>query len=157
MPFYTTVALVRQTLPKSVGSMTTLTNSDVALYINQTDSMINGKLSKLYTVPISGSAMLETIATDLSCARLLRRLFTQEKKNSSSWVDSFAEAVDELDAIANGEISLVNSAGELFAKATSQVWSNNENYTQTMDEGPFDDSFVDHNKLQDISDAKHHG
>lgn len=151
---YTTYALVAETLPKAVQSMTSVNTATIVHFIKQAESIMNGKLAKLYSVPISESAMLETIATDLACYRLLRRLFTQEKKNTSSWVDQFEGADDDLDAIMKGEISLVNSTGGVIAKSVAQVWSNNEDYNPTFDEASMENSFVDPDKLEDISDAK---
>lgn len=151
---YTTYALVQQTLPKAVTSMTSVTTATVNHFITQAESFVNGKLAKIYSVPVVGSPMLETVATDLACYRLLRRLFTQEKKNSSSWVAQFEGAEDDLDAIADGTISLVNSAGTLIAKTVGAVWSNNEGFTPTFDEGPLENTFVDPDKLDAISDAK---
>jgi phage gp36-like protein len=156
MPFYTTVNKLLLTLPM-VGSVTSITSADLASFIDDADAIINSKLSKQYTVPVSGAPLLDSLAADIALARLLtRRIFTQEQANNSTWPDEYKKALDTLDAIANGEMTLVTSAGTIIAAASTEggVWSNNMNYVPTMNEDDPGTNYIDSDKLTGILDDR---
>ncbi len=154
MAFYTTVERVTDALPKMVQSLSNVTSSVIASHIEAADSIINGKLASMYTVPISGSNLLQTIATDLACYRLLRRQFTQERKNKSEWPDSFKNAGEDLDEVASGKMTLTNSAGEVISPRQDIAWSNTDGYLPTFAEDAFENATIDAQKLEDLSNDR---
>lgn len=156
MPFYTTVDKLRVTLPM-VGSITSISSADLAAFIDDADAIINSKLSKQYTVPVSGAPLLNSLAADIALARLLtRRIFTQEQANKSTWPEEYKEALKTLDKIAAGEMTLVNSAGAIIAAASAEggVWSNNMNYVPTFNEDDPATNFIDSDKQLDIANDR---
>lgn len=156
MGYYATVENVTDALPTQVSSSTSVTSARVSFLIDQAESVINGKLAKAYEIPVVGSKLLETLATDMASYRLLRSQFTQQRRNESEWPDSFKEASETVDKIAKGEIDLVNSTGTLITRIdeTGGVWTNNINYNPTMDEGDDSLQFRDPDKLRNIYDDK---
>ena len=155
-PFYTTVNKLLRTLPM-VGSVTSISSADLASFIDDADAMINSKLSKLYTVPVSGAPLLDSLAADIALARLLtRRIFTQEQANNSAWPAEYRKALKTLDEIAKGEMPLLTSSGTVIA-ATSregEVWSNTMLYTPTFNEDDPGTNYIDDNKLMEILDDR---
>ncbi len=155
MAFYTTVENVEAAIPRAINSVSNVNSSVIATHIQAADGIINGKLANLYAVPVSGSNLLDTIAVDIACYRLLRRQFTQERKNKSEWVNSYNDSMDMLKEIAKGKMTLTDSAGNIIAPRTnSGAWSNTESYIPTMNEDAFSEHFIDNNKLDAIEDDR---
>lgn len=156
MPFYTTVDKLLVTLPM-VGSITSISSADLAAFIDDADAIINAKLAKQFTVPVSGAPLLNSLAADIALARLLtRRVFTQEQANKSTWPDEYKAALETLDKIASGEITLVSSAGTVISAASAEggVWSNTMGYVPTFNEDDPATNFIDSDKLLDIADGR---
>ena len=153
---YTSVDKMLGTLP-AVGSMTTVMSADLFTFAADAEGLVNAKLSRLYTVPVvGGPPVLGTLATDIALYRLLAlRLFTQEQLNASPWVDRYKEAMDILDDIAAGEITLVTTAGGVVEGVTTgEPWSNTLDYTPTFAEDAFESSVVDPDKLDAIANRR---
>ncbi len=157
MADYTSVLLLKQMVP-SVGSVTSITSADIALFIRNAESIVNAKISKSYAVPISPAPpLLETISTDISLYRLLAlRMFTQAQMNESVWPDKFKESMETLDDIAAGKTALVNRAGTLVDAAVGETAfrSSTLDYDQTMTEDNPVLSVIDPEKLTDVRGAR---
>lgn len=150
MAIYTTVQKVQDTLPKAVQSSSNVTSATVAHFIDQADSIINGKLAVTYNIPVNSPnvpGILVTIATDLAAHRLLRRQFTQNIKNKSEWVDQFKDSMDLLDAVAEGKMTLVDSSGDALSRSVARVWSNNQGFDPTFTEDKVSTWEVDDDKF----------
>lgn len=155
MADYTSVEQVQNTLPKAVQSSTQVDSSAISHFIDQAESIVNGTIGGVYSVPVSGSPpMLQTISTDLAIYRLLRRQFTQDQRNTSDWVEQFKAAKEDLKDIAEGKLTLVDSAGDIITVGGAGVWSNTMDYTPTMDEDSFTRHHIDPDKLDDIEDKR---
>lgn len=152
---YTTVARIRQQHPL-IGSMTTLSSNQIFEFTTDAEAMINAKISKQYTVPVTDVSvppLLTTIATDLSVYRILtQRVFTQERLKDSVWPDRFKEAQDILDEIADGKIALTEVDGSLVPTRSdvADVWSNTKDYEPTFTELGDLDHVVDPDKIDDL-------
>ena len=134
---YTTVPSVYAAFPL-IGSVTTITSAVCARVARNAESIMDAKLAKVFTVPVTGMPpVLETIANDLTLYRLLAlRMFTQEQANESVWPDRYKEAMELLQEIIDGELTLVDSGGTPITPsvAAGQFQSSTMNYLQTMDE-----------------------
>lgn len=150
---YTSVDTILQTLPM-VGSVSNISSAAIYAAADRAESIINAKLSNLYTVPVSGSPpILTTVATDFAIYRLLsRRFVTQDKPNKSALPDAYKEAMDLLDQLAAGEISLLDSSGSaISANAAAGVpWSNTMTYEPTMNELDPAQQQIDPGKVDDL-------
>ena len=149
---YTNVARLRTLLP-ILGSVTTIASADMALYVNDAEALVNGKLAKLYTTPVNSAPMLSMIASDIAIYRLLAlRVFTQDQVNKSEWIDRYKESMELLDEIANGDIPLV-VGDEVVETDSSRVRmeSNTQGYVQTFQEDNVLESEIDDDKLTDIA------
>lgn len=153
MPDYTSVALMRATVP-AIGSATSTTSADLHRFIITAEAIVNGKIAKAYTVPVvPAPPLLETLATDIALYRVLGlRFFTQGAKNRSEWVDRFKEAMSMLDDIAAGKIPLTTVSGTIIEsdKGSAAMHSSTLGYNQTFTEDVEENSFVDSDKIQDI-------
>lgn len=150
---YSTVPDVFRVLP-SVGSLTTVNSDTIVAFINEADAVINARLGKLYTVPVSDCPVVTVISTEIAAYRMLtRRILTQEQVKNSVWPDRFKEALEMLKEIASGDLPLVTSSGALI-EATGlgggEAWSNTQDYVPTFAEDGFAASGIDEDKLEDI-------
>ena len=149
---YTTVSLMAMTLP-DIGSITTLTSAHIALYAGMAQTMVDAKIARFYTLPFTVEVpKLQEITTELGLYYLLtRRIFTAQVPNNSTWPDRYREAMAQLDAIAAGELLLVDSSGTVIAGRTdiAEVFSTTMNYVPTFHEGPWSLQIQDADKIED--------
>lgn len=155
MPQYVTVDRIYNVLP-TLRDATTVKSEHIAQFIDDAEAEVNAKLASLYTIPIEGAPMVITISTDLTMWRIMGlRIFNAETLKDSPWPDRFKEARDQLDAIAAGKVSLVNTEGQVIAgNGQGDVWSSSERYVPTTNE---DNPMLwqqDRDKLEDIEDAR---
>ena len=156
---YTTVSLMVMTLP-DLGSITTLTSAHLYGYAEQAESLINAKIARLYSLPLTAPAKIDPIwkiATTVGIYyTLVQRLFTQERLNSSPWPDRYKEDMALLDQIATGEIPLVDGSGTIVGGRTdvAEVWSTTKDYEPTFHEGPWSLQIQDEDKIEDELDKR---
>lgn len=127
-------------------------------YLRDAEAEINATLAKRYTVPVTGSPpMLHTIAVTLGLGHVLeQRVFTAGSIDDSPWPARFKEVRELLKRLADGEMTLISSAGEVVGANSSvtEVWSNTQSYLPTNTErGPRRD-LIDPNKADDADDAR---
>lgn len=150
---YATYIEVINTLP-AIGSISNVTTAVVNTVIDRAESIINAKISRLYTVPVVPTPpLLTTISCDLTIYRLMtRRLFSGEQQNRSEWPDRYKEAMELLDQIADGSLQLVDSGGVLVSQAAGGdvAWSNTQGYQPTFAEDGDMASIIDEDKLDDL-------
>lgn len=152
---YTTVDRIIEEYPM-INSMTTVSSLSILNQISNAEAEINGRIARLYTVPVVDAPQLTAIATDFTMYRILRRVFTQERLKNSDWPASFKDASDLLKDIASGKAHLTTSSGDLVAGRTdvSQVWTNKIDYEPTFDEHGRYDQIVDPDKVEDLEDDR---
>lgn len=154
---YTTVSLMMLSMP-FVGSRTNITSAEFAEFGGRAESVINAKIAKQYSLPLSQSVpLLETLATDIGCYYVLsRRVFTGEKKNDSEWPDRFKEAMNLLDDVASGKTPLIGADGGIVGARTDQneAWSSTMDYepVMTADEPVY--QVEDEDRIEDIRDDR---
>ena len=152
---YTSVGHIELLHPQ-IASATTLSSEQTYNYALGAESIVNGKIAKIYTVPATGSGvpeLLKTIATDLTVYRILgQRLLRGARGDEDPWAARFKEINELLDQIASGELALVGADGAVLEQRgdLSEVWSNNMNYNPTFNEAGRLDQVVDPDKIEDI-------
>ena len=155
MPSYTTVENVLDLYPR-VGSLSTVTSSNIAFYIDQAENEVNGHLVNGYTLPFSSTPpLIRTISTEYSLVKILQRFFTQEIGSDNTYVTQRLESVmDYLTKINSGDVGLFTSSLELIPYNTGDTISSNTmdfNPTFTMLNPIFQQ--IDADRLDDELDA----
>jgi len=134
MPSYTTVPKVLDLYPR-VGSMTSITSSNIAFYIDQAENEVNGYLVNNYDLPFSATPpLVETISTEYSLIKILERFFTQGINSENKWVSERKEYVKNfLNQINSGTIALYTNSLQLIAyQGDDTIYSNTMNYNPTF-------------------------
>ncbi len=153
---WTTVSLMMMTLP-AVSSRTSVDSATMSNFAGRAEATMRAKWADRYSFPLAPSPFVEALSTDYACYLLLsRRIFTTERQNDSAWVDRFKEALDDIEKVASGDISLVDSAGAIIERADSleRPWSSTTNYLPTMTEDDPRSQVVDPNKIEDIQSER---
>jgi hypothetical protein len=160
-PFYTSFNELKELYPK-IDSLSLSTANIHGIYVSKAEGYIHSKLAKMYTVPFTSSnipPLVKSISQDLSMYYILRRIYTQNKKDKNPWIDEWKLAIDILDELASGEMVLVDNSGEVISARTdqTQIWSNVTDYKPTMDHRGPEWQRVDPDRLEDEDDADNNG
>jgi len=150
---YTTVDAVLEQVSPKIGSSTTITSAHVAHAIGMAQGVMNGRLSKKYSLPFTTQIpQLTAICTDLAGYRILRRFFTGEKMNKSEWALEFRDsALAELEEIASGAIELYDTTDAVVGRSLSEeAWSNTQDYIPTAADLDLIFQRVDPDKTDDL-------
>lgn len=154
---YTSVDHIQDILPM-IGSVTTLTSTQIFKFAAAAESLINAKISKNYAIPITQDVpVLQSLATDISIYYILtKRLFTSQQLEDSPWPDRYKEAMKTIDEIADGKTLLLNSSGTLIGARTdvAEVYSTSMNRIPTFWEGPMEDQIQDIEKIEDEANRR---
>lgn len=120
-------------------------------------SVVNSYLEKQYpdSIPFSTSGDVPTLVTSITEDLSIYFLKRDKHRGPSPLLDSIKEeywqkSIDLLTSISNGDVSIP----ELDSTAGDDIISKQSDYTPTFDEGAIEDSVIDPDKLDDISDAK---
>lgn len=145
-------------LVPGIGSITDLTSTQlVNVFINPVESLINSKLSRYYTVPLSPAPdMIRGIADSLAVYKILiARAMLPGRLKDSPWPDKFKEDMKLLDDIAAGTTPIITDSGTTVPQNTTYAaQSNQTGYNQTFQEDDILDSFIDERKLDDLEDKR---
>ena len=155
MPTYTTVPNVLSLYPR-VGSLSSVTSSSIAFYIDQAENEVNGYLSNNYTLPFSSSPpLVTTISTEYALVKILERFFTQELGSKNDWVyERKNYIVDILDKLNSGEVGLVTSSGELITyNSGDTIFSNTMNFNPSFNMLDETIQQIDSDRLEEEYDA----
>lgn len=154
---YTTVSLMLTTLP-DLGSVTTLTSAHLYTYASQAEALVNARLARHYSLPLATvPPLLEAVSTDIAVYyALVKRLFTAERLNASPWPERYKEALETLEGVADGTLTLVDTAGTIIGARTdiAEVYSTTQGYTPTFHEGPWTTHVQDDDKIEDETDKR---
>tara|TARA_Y100001972_G_C7578579_1_gene290245 strand:+ start:225 stop:725 length:501 start_codon:yes stop_codon:yes gene_type:complete len=155
MPSYTTVENVLDLYPR-VGSLSTVSSSNISFYIDQAENEINGHLINGYTLPFSSTPpIVRTLSTEYSLVKILQRFFTQEVGSTNVYVQQRLDDVkDYLQKINTGDIGLYTSSLELIPyNPGDTIFSNTMNYDPTFT--MIDETYqvIDSDRMDDELDA----
>lgn len=141
----------------------TATTALVNKTIEHAENEVNKYLSKRYDLSnlISTSTSIPPLARSLAENLCEGYSWQRMARGNKEWRDRGAEliegAIDNLQAIADYELDLVNTAGSAIPdmSGTGQsILSNTENYTPTFNEDDELNWAVDSTKLDDISSSR---
>lgn len=153
----TTVENVKRTLP-DIGSASTITSEQIAHFIGEAEAYINASIAHRYTVPVKKDVPLLTqIATDLAIYRMLsRKVLKIPRASDEEWLDRYKESVSVLQQVARGEITLIDTSGNVLEQRTDvlPLDSNNRTYLPTFHEGDWTDMVQDEDKIDDTLDER---
>jgi phage gp36-like protein len=148
--------LVLPQLPDTV-TVTNIINRHIA----RADGLINSKISKRYTVPITTTPpLLASLSEDITVYYTYRSFYSQDNLNRSEYLEELKnEAASILDEIRDGKIDLVDINGSVIEENSSEATTGILDST-TKDYQPFfdiDDSLnwaFDSDRLDDIKDNR---
>ncbi len=121
------------------------------------NNLINGKLSRVYTVPFTTTPpLINSLAIILTSYYAMRMLFTESQQNDSKWVKSmYDQAMETLNELAEGKQQLIDSAGtEIARQVSNDVYSNTMDFTPTFGEDETEDQVIDPDKLDELADDR---
>ena len=155
-PLYTSFQELKVLYPK-IDTISLSTANVHGIYVSKAEGLIHSKLAKMYSVPFTSTnipPIIKSISQDISMYYLLRRIYTQNKKDENPWVDEWKMAIDMLDELASGEMILVDNSGAVISARTdqTQIWSNVTDYKPAMDHRGPEWQRVDPDRLQDEND-----
>ena len=131
---------------------------DQEFYIRLAEAEIDGHIATRYTLPFSSTPQLiRDVAVELSFIKILEASFTADARSSNDWVQSRRENLDKLlHKIADGIVSLVDSAGGILTQRTdlAGISSDTSQYTPTHGHGNVVFEIVDPDRREDEDDAR---
>ena len=129
----------------------------IALARKRATNIVNGYLEKKYpsSIPFATAAdvpeLVHTLTTDLSVYYIKRDSHPGPVPLAEDVKSEYYEKVIEmLEKIAEGELAIP----ELEAKDDDSIYSAQSEYTPTFAQDDVEDSIIDGDKLEDISDAR---
>ena len=94
-------------------SSTVIATATVSLFIEEAESVIDGKLAKTYTVPFSSTGIppiIKKIDRDITAFYCLEYLYQQQNRNYSDYLKTrYSDAVELLQQICDTHIALLAS------------------------------------------------
>ena len=151
---YTSVESVLSLAP-AIGSFSTVTSARIAGFISAVSVKIDSKMGRVYDTPFSATPPdIIRISSDLAMAMTLRSILVFAAPSNTEWYEKFAGGLEEganadLADYAKGERTLVNSAGDVIARITTQnkFLSANKDYKPIFDMCDPSDWRVDPDRL----------
>lgn len=121
------------------GSGYTETAAVVNRHITRADSLIDTKIAKRYSTPITPSPpMLTTLSEDITAYFTYRSFYTQDNHSKSEYFEElYRLALDSLEQIREGDMDLVGTTGSIIPERTDEadslVDSTDKNYQPYFD------------------------
>ena len=156
----TAIMIILPSLPNTTSmSGHSQTVQLIEKHVNRADSIINSKCARRYSVPFDPvPSLIRSCSEEITAWFVYRSEFGQSNRRVSKHEYEYRDAMDWLDSIFNGELSLVDTSGslvnEMSTTSQSLVDSNNIDYQSFFDE---DDVFkwkVDSDKLDSIDENR---
>lgn len=150
---YQSVAGLTTQYPYIVSSAANVSSAALAQFISDAQATVNARIAKRYTLPLTvESPLLTKLTTELAIIELCRKRimfhFSKEDLSKAGILTRYDEVMKELDALANGEISLTTDVGTPVLAANMQFWSTTLGYQRTFYEGDQHLQRVDPDKLE---------
>jgi len=120
----------------------------VERHITRADAVINSKIAKRYSVPITPTPpFLAQLSEDITTYFTYRSFYRQDNHNKLDYFEELKEdAFSDLEKIREGELDLIDTSGSLIPEATSSLTTSMVDSTD-IDHQPFFD-------VDDVSDWK---
>ena len=154
MGVYVTTSAIFTLLP---GLDATGTTALVDTHIVRAEGMVNGMLSKKYTVPFTSTAVppiIRQLVEDYSCYFTMRSLYTRDSQNKSDWTAEFRDLASvTLMEIVNNKVALVDTAGSVLPE-TIIASSTTRNYAPVFELDTDTSWSIDDDRLDTISSQR---
>ena len=152
---YTSVSLM-QMVNADLGSISTLTSAQQANYAGEAQALVNAKIARFYSLPITVEVpLLQTVTTDIAIyLTVARRPYYKERLDL--WLERYKEAFTYLDLISTGALQLVDSSGAVLGTRTdiAEAWSSTKDYHPIHWEGDWTVHVPDQDKVDAESDKR---
>ena len=158
---YTSILTIVPGMPQTASSSGySACTAVISKHLNRASALVDGKLSKRYSVPVTDSCpIIDLIADDIASYYTYRSYYRQDNHNRMEDMKETCEmALATLEQIRNGEIDLVDSSGNVIAErstgAHSLVDSNTKDYQPFFDVDKETDWHFDDDLLDSILDKR---
>lgn len=157
MPYssVSSIVLIVPNLPQTTTSTGySETSAIIGRHITRADSIINGKISKRYSVPIAPTPpLLGTLSEDITAYFTYRSFYTQDNFNRMEYFGELKDdALKTLNEIMAGDIDLVDANGNVIEEKTTATSETSLVDSTHIDMQPFFD--VDEPTSWDFDDAR---
>lgn len=143
-----------------LANTSTVTNV-ITRHITRADALIDSKISKRYSVPISPTPpLLGSLSEDISVYYTYRSFYTSDNSNRTEYFAELRDhAIATLDEIREGKIDIVNTAGSLITErdeesTTGILDSTTKDYQPFFDVDDELDWKFDADRLDDVADKR---
>jgi phage gp36-like protein len=120
------ILLVLPGLPQtSTSAGYSTTAAVVGRHITRADALIDSKIARRYSVPISPTPpLIGSLSEDITAYYSYRSFYTQDNSNRNEYFEELrANALSTLDEIRDGKLDLVNTSGSLISERSTEATS----------------------------------
>jgi phage gp36-like protein len=148
---YSTVNAFLTVYPKLNG----IGPDQIGAFLARGAATIDGYLAGAIAVPVTPAPpLLVSIEQDLAYVGILKRN-TVEASKDSTLKDLYDEAIQKLEDIRDGKITLLSPTGvPLSPSAGSSIWSSTDGMVPTFGVSDIEDARVDSDRLEDEASAR---
>jgi phage gp36-like protein len=127
----------------------------IGAFLARGAATIDGYLAGAIAVPATPSPpLLVSIEQDLAYVGILKRN-TVEASKDTTLKDLYDEAIQKLEDIRDGKITLLSSTGAVITTGQRvQIWSSVEGYVPTFGVSDIEDAWVDSDRLEEEAAAR---
>ena len=127
----------------------------IGAFLARGAATIDGYLAGAISVPVTPAPpLLVSIEQDLAYVGILKRN-TVEASKDSTLKDLYDEAIQKLEDIRDGKITLLSSTGAALSPSVgSAIWSSAEGMVPTFGVSDIEDARVDSDRLEDEASAR---
>lgn len=120
----------------------------IGAFLNRAAATIDGYIAGAIAVPVTPAPpLLTAIEEDLAYVGIMRRN-SQEASKDTALGELERAAIEKLEEIRDGKITLLSSTGAPIAAGPGgQIWSSTEGYVPTFGAGDVEDAAVDTDRL----------
>lgn len=116
MGIYATTTTLTLLLPNFLRDNTTTTDREgtsiFGLHIDRAESVVNARVAQRYELPFSVvPPLIRTITQDIAAWMAIRGTLNQDGKVKNVYLDSYEKAMDLLEEVVKGSVTLVDTNG----------------------------------------------
>ncbi len=155
---YTTDTEVKEFLA-SLQPATAYAGVSITNMITRAQNKIDAKLAGRYVVPFTTvPPLIKDIATEIAAYLVYRVLHASvevaTKSKPTIWYQSFLDAMETLQSLANYEESLVDANGNVIAERGSRIESTTQGYATVFDMDKEENWVIDATQQEDIASER---
>lgn len=118
---------------------------------------MNSYVGSRYSLPFTSTAVppvLRSLSEDIACYFAIRGSFTQDGASRNDYADSYREAIEVLERIADGTIPLTYTNGSIVSAISARIDSSSEGYTPIFGKDEPEDWDRDSDEVSDQDTAR---